>query len=60
MTENCSTRRKHHCRLCGCVMCADCSDHVPFDLARKLVSPYGVTPDSDYEPPLPKDTKRQV
>ena len=42
-----SARRKHHCRLCGCVMCADCSDHVAFDLARKLVSPYGVTPDSD-------------
>ena len=28
-------------------MCADCSDHVPFEVAKKLVSPYGVTPDSD-------------
>ena len=30
-------RRKHHCRLCGCVMCADCSDHVAFDLARGAI-----------------------
>ena len=30
-------RRKHHCRLCGCVMCADCSDHVAFDLARVAI-----------------------
>ena len=54
-------RRKHHCRLCGCVMCADCSDHVAFDFARKLVSPYGVTPDSDDPnsfPNPPTDSKK--
>ena len=50
-------RRKHHCRLCGCVMCADCSDHVPFDVARKLVSPYGVTPDSDDATSFSSSTK---
>lgn len=50
-------RRKHHCRLCGCVMCADCSDHVQFDVARKLVSPYGVTPDSDDAPSFPSPKK---
>ena len=33
------TRRKHHCRLCGSIMCADCSDYVPFELARRLINP---------------------
>ena len=28
------TRRKHHCRLCGAVMCEDCSAKVSFDLAQ--------------------------
>jgi len=32
-------RRKHHCRLCGCVMCQDCSDFVDFNFCRKLVNP---------------------
>lgn len=32
------TRRKHHCRLCGSIMCNDCSDFVDFGLARKLVN----------------------
>ena len=41
-------------------MCADCSDHVSFDVARKLVSPYGVTPDSDDATsfPSPKASKK--
>jgi len=33
------TRRKHHCRLCGYVMCEDCSDRVSFDLAKRLINP---------------------
>jgi len=33
------TRRKHHCRLCGGVMCEDCSDRVSFDLAQRLINP---------------------
>ena len=32
-------RRKHHCRLCGGVMCEDCSDKVSFDLAQRLTNP---------------------
>ena len=32
------SRRKHHCRLCGSIMCNDCSDFVDFGLARKLVN----------------------
>jgi rabenosyn-5 len=33
------TRRKHHCRLCGGVMCSDCSDLVSFELAERLINP---------------------
>jgi len=32
-------RRKHHCRLCGSVLCGDCSTAVDFDLARAAVNP---------------------
>ncbi len=35
-------RRKHHCRLCGCVMCGDCSVAVSFDLARRVLNPASV------------------
>lgn len=29
------TRRQHHCRLCGSIMCNSCSYFLPFDVARK-------------------------
>jgi len=32
-------RRKHHCRLCGSVMCQDCSQYVDFNFCRRLVNP---------------------
>ena len=32
-------RRKHHCRLCGSVMCQDCSQWVDWDLCRRLTNP---------------------
>jgi len=32
-------RRKHHCRLCGSVMCQDCSQFVDFNFCRKLINP---------------------
>ena len=37
------TRRKHHCRLCGSIMCADCSEYVPFELARRLINPASIS-----------------
>eukprot|EP00088_Acartia_fossae_P066517 TRINITY_DN8254_c0_g2_i12.p1 TRINITY_DN8254_c0_g2~~TRINITY_DN8254_c0_g2_i12.p1 ORF type:complete len:729 (-),score=207.47 TRINITY_DN8254_c0_g2_i12:337-2523(-) len=33
------TRRKHHCRLCGSVMCKDCSKFVEWSFCRKLINP---------------------
>jgi len=32
-------RRKHHCRLCGSVMCQDCSQFVDFNFCRRLINP---------------------
>jgi len=32
-------RRKHHCRLCGSVMCKDCSKFVEWSFCRKLINP---------------------
>lgn len=33
------TRRQHHCRLCGSIMCDECSRFLAMDLAFGLVSP---------------------
>ncbi|KAI0216325.1 Rabenosyn-5 [Lamellibrachia satsuma] len=33
------TRRRHHCRLCGGVMCNKCSHFLPFSYAKKLTNP---------------------
>lgn len=33
------TRRKHHCRLCGAIMCHDCSNFINLATARKLTNP---------------------
>jgi len=40
------TRRRHHCRLCGSIMCNDCSHYVDFDLAKKIISQSGLKDDS--------------
>lgn len=32
-------RRRHHCRLCGAIMCHDCSQFLELNYARKLIAP---------------------
>lgn len=33
------TRRRHHCRLCGGIMCDKCSHFLPHTFAKKLTNP---------------------
>ena len=42
------TRRKHHCRLCGAVLCHNCSYFIDFDEARRLIDPSAPSPDTSY------------
>lgn len=42
------TRRQHHCRVCGSVMCDGCSFHLSFDEARSIVQP--VSPGTELPP----------
>lgn len=41
-------RRKHHCRLCGSVMCKECSRFVEWSFCRRLINPSTI---SQYKPP---------
>ncbi|KPM11887.1 rabenosyn-5-like protein [Sarcoptes scabiei] len=36
---NIVTKQKHHCRLCGAVMCAKCSKFLSFKLVQQLIRP---------------------
>ncbi|CAH2086105.1 unnamed protein product [Euphydryas editha] len=33
------TRRKHHCRLCGSILCHDCSVFLDLNIAKSIVDP---------------------
>ncbi|EFN64699.1 Rabenosyn-5 [Camponotus floridanus] len=39
-------RRKHHCRLCGAVMCHNCTVFLSLGDARKMTSPVSIQDDS--------------
>ncbi|XP_012255541.2 rabenosyn-5 isoform X2 [Athalia rosae] len=43
-------RRKHHCRLCGAVMCHDCTMFLSLADARKMINPTLVQDDSAISP----------
>ena len=43
-------RRKHHCRLCGAVMCHTCTVFLTLQEARKMTSPVSVQDDSAISP----------
>lgn len=36
---NIITRKRHHCRLCGAVMCTKCSEFISFKFAYELINP---------------------
>lgn len=39
---NILTRKKHHCRLCGAVMCTRCSMFIDYEFAYRLITPFGI------------------
>ncbi|XP_015600809.1 rabenosyn-5 [Cephus cinctus] len=43
-------RRKHHCRLCGAIMCHDCTMFLSLSDARIMTSPVSVQDDSAVSP----------
>ncbi|CAK9800806.1 Rbsn [Anthophora quadrimaculata] len=43
-------RRKHHCRLCGAVMCHNCTIFLSLQDARKMTNPVSVQDDSAVSP----------
>ncbi|XP_071575526.1 rabenosyn-5 [Temnothorax nylanderi] len=43
-------RRKHHCRLCGAVMCHNCTIFLSLIDARKMTSPVSIQDDSVLSP----------
>ncbi|XP_071449542.1 rabenosyn-5 [Hetaerina americana] len=57
------TRRKHHCRLCGAIMCHECSNFINLAIARKLTNPaFGLHRPPTSLPPtdISKDTTQQL
>ncbi|CAG9766369.1 unnamed protein product [Ceutorhynchus assimilis] len=41
-------RRQHHCRLCGSIMCNNCSYFLPYDIAQTIVAPVNSVNDKEY------------
>lgn len=54
------TRRKHHCRLCGGVMCADCSELVSFELAERLINPATISKFNQTDGPKSSPSKSKA
>ncbi|XP_043476139.1 rabenosyn-5 [Leptopilina heterotoma] len=46
-------RRKHHCRLCGAIMCHDCTAFLSIIEARRMTSPASIQDDSALSPVSP-------
>ncbi|XP_039747354.1 rabenosyn-5 [Pararge aegeria] len=43
------TRRKHHCRLCGSILCHDCSVFLDLNVARTIVDPSAPQTSQEHE-----------
>ncbi|KAM3961252.1 rabenosyn-5 [Aphomia sociella] len=52
------TRRKHHCRLCGSILCHDCSVFLDLRIARAIVDPSAPQASSEPDPDAEKTRLR--
>uniref|UniRef100_A0A182N112 FYVE-type domain-containing protein n=1 Tax=Anopheles dirus TaxID=7168 RepID=A0A182N112_9DIPT len=52
------TRRQHHCRVCGSVMCDGCSLYLSFDDAYRIVQPNPVSPNDAMGHPQPRQQEQ--
>ncbi|KAK2585898.1 hypothetical protein KPH14_010486 [Odynerus spinipes] len=53
-------RRKHHCRLCGAIMCHNCTLYLSLLDARKMTSPVSIQDDSAVSPTSEKTFSERV
>lgn len=54
------TRRKHHCRLCGAIMCHNCTSYLSLLDARKMTSPVSIQDDSAVSPTSERSFSERV
>ncbi|KAJ8925922.1 hypothetical protein NQ315_009774 [Exocentrus adspersus] len=52
------TRRQHHCRLCGSIMCNSCSCFLSYETAQTIVAPVSSVSNREHGPSRESDSLR--